>query len=467
MSTRRSRIATGAFAATSTMGTAAVAGDHVGIAGFTIVAGLRAIFKGIGMYSAGHPQVLEHCNRLVVNLEPLFLDLECSDLGFVSIGRHFYVNGKPVRLSEAAAKEMAWFGELADRVGLVELRIQRGVRAADVAGLVTHLRQVDRAGQQIAQQRFDHIELFCVREDNAFEQLLAHLQHLPRFPLLVFYAEALGLVGQWVDQLAFGAQPESLAARRIIARAVDAMNRDPSGLIGLVTLGPMAGSPVNRRLDSALVAIAVGKQLGLADQHLLEIGATTLIRPVGFPREPWWERPPLDGKSAAEVAYRAETALEIIAGFEGAAPPGRVVPADYYGAEVQPHVATLIIAAASAYVDLLQPGESSNAFSPELALQLMLAQAGEFWEPTVVCAMAYGLGLYPPGTLVRLNSGDLAVVVRKPDPGSPLNRPIIRTVSSTAPKTFDLANSSMSAYKIAGSAQRSESELNPLYLFLA
>lgn len=467
MSTRSNRIATGAFAATSTMGTAAVAGDHVGIAGFTIVAGLRAIFKGMGMYSSEHPQVLEHCKRLVANLEPLFHDLECSDLEFVAIGRHFYVNGRPVRLSEAAAREMAWLGELAARVGLVELRIQNGVRGPDLAALVTHLREADRMGQRVAQQRFDHIELFTVREDPATEQLLGQLRGLARFPLLVFYAEALGLVGQWVDQLAFGAQPESVAARRVIARAIDAMNSDPSGLIGLVNLRPMPGNPVNRRLDSALVTIAIGKQFGLADHHLLELGATALIRPVAFPREPWWERPPLDGKSSAEVAYRAETVLEIIAGFEGAAPPGRVVPKDYYGSEVQPHVATLMIAAASAYVDLLQPGESSNAFSAELALQLMISQAGEFWEPTIISAMAYWLGLYPPGTLVRLNSGDLAVVVQKPNPGTPLTRPVIRTVNPTQPKTFDLASPQMSAYSIVGSAQRSEAQLNPLYVFLA
>ena len=78
--TRRNRIITGAFAATATMGTAAISGDNVGIAGFTLVASLRAIFKSIGMYSAEHPQVLEHSRRMVNNLTPLFNDLDCSEL---------------------------------------------------------------------------------------------------------------------------------------------------------------------------------------------------------------------------------------------------------------------------------------------------------------------------------------------------------------------------------------------------
>jgi hypothetical protein len=237
-------------------------------------------------------------------------------------------------------------------------------------------------------------------------------------------------------------------------------------MVGLTSLRPLPGNPVNRRLDSAIICLVIGKQLGLGDEQLLELGTTALIRPVAFPKETWWERDSLGGKHAAEVAYRAEALLEIITGFEGSAPPGRVIPAEFYGREVQPHIATLIIAAASAYVDLLQPGESSNPFSPETALQLMLAQAGKFWEPTVVRSMADALGLYPPGTAVRLNSGDLAVVVRRPLPGSPLGRPSIRPIELNSTATHDLARAEMSAYKIVGSAQRSACKVNPLFVFL-
>jgi hypothetical protein len=466
MSTRGNRLATGAFATTSAMGAAAISGDNVGIAGFTLVASLRAIFKSIGMYSAAHPQVIEHSQRLVDNLQPLFNDLDCSEIQVATVGRHFYVNGDPVRPSPNAAQEMAWFAELTDRLGLVEIRLVEGVNSRNVAEFANHLRETDRANKRLVDTQFENIELFTTGQDAEMDELIGHLQYLPRFPLLAFYAEALGLVGQWVDQLRHGAQPDAVSARRIIARAIDALHSDPSGVLGLINLKPLPGSPVNRRLDSALVCLAIGKQLAVKDDQLLELGTTALIRPVAFPKEAWWERESLDGKSAAEVAYRAESPLEIITSFEGSAPPGRVVPAGFYGHEVQPHVATLIIAVASAFVDLLQPGESSNPFSPETALQLMLTQAGEFWEPTIVCSMAYALGLYPPGTIVRLNSGDVAVVVRRPLPGSPIGRPCIRPIELASNTVFDLARAEMATYKIVGSTQRTACEVNPLFVFL-
>ena len=467
MATRRnSRLITEAFAATSTMGAAAVAGDNVGIAGYTLVASLRAIFKSIGMYSADHPQVLDQSQRLIDNLTPLFNDLDCAEIQIVTVGRHYYVNGEPVRPSQNAAAEMAWFAELAHRIGLVEIRLVEGVGAHDIAEFANHLRETDRTNKRLNDKSFTNILLFTSGQDPEMDELLGHLRYLPRFPLLVFYAEALGLVGQWVDQLRHGAQPDAIASRRIIARAIDAMHSDASGLLGLINLKPLPGNPVNRRLDSAIVCLAIGKQLSLSDEQLLDLGTTALVRPVAFPKETWWERESLAGKQAAEIAYRAESLLEIITGFEGSAPPGRVVPADYYGHEVQPHVATLIIAAASAYVDLLQPGEMSNPFSPETALQLMLAQAGEFWEPTIVCAMAYALGLYPPGTIVRLNSGDVAVVGRKPLPGNPLARPSIRPIELAANTTYDLSKPEMASYNIVGTAQRSACDVNPLFVFL-
>ena len=466
MSTRRNRLASGAFAGSSSLGGSALAGDHVAVAGFTLVAGLRAIFKGIAMYSASHPQVAETSQRLVSNLKETFDALDTSDIQVVTIGSHFYVNGDAVRPSQNATQEMAWFSDLTQRTGVVEIRIGDSVTAADAAEFAGHLRTLDRNGGRVKDCQFGAIRIYTAGSDAEFDELLGHLRYLQRFPLLVFYAEALAQVGHWVDQLRHGAQPDSLTARRIIARSIDALHADASGLIGLTTLRPLGGSTVNRRIDAAIIALAIAKQLGMSDVGMLELGTTALVRPIAFANQTWWTREALTGKQAAELAYRADSLLEIVTGFEGACPPGRVVPDDYYGRPVQPHAATLILSAASAYIDLLQPGESSNPFSPETALQLMISQAGEFWDPTVIAAMAHALGLYPPGTVIRLNSGDLAVIARRPMPGNPIGRPFVRPIELSGASTYDLSRPELAAYSIAGSAQRTDCEVNPIFVFL-
>ncbi len=128
--------------------------------------------------------------------------------------------------------------------------------------------------------------------------------------------------------------------------------------------------------------------------------------------------------------------------------------------------ASAIVSAASAFVDLLQPGEGSSPFSPEVALQMMISQAGEFFEAVVVSALVQALGIYPPGSLVRLNSGDLTVVLAPPTRGGDLRRPYVRPIKFGATEIYDLSRPELDTYKIVSGGQRSDCEVNPIFVFL-
>src|ERR1700757_3450671 len=69
-----------------------------------------------------------------------------------------------------------------------------------------------------------------------------------------------------------------------------------------------------------------------------------------------------------------------------------------------------------------------NALMPDESLAPRGRRAGRRFDPALMKVFVNTLGLYPIGTLVRLDSGDLGVVIFGGGEGERLNRPIISLI---------------------------------------
>jgi HD-GYP domain-containing protein (c-di-GMP phosphodiesterase class II) len=79
-------------------------------------------------------------------------------------------------------------------------------------------------------------------------------------------------------------------------------------------------------------------------------------------------------------------------------------------------------------------------YTPHEALSYLISNAGTLFDPILVKLFVEIMGLYPPGTLVELNTGDLAVVCAAPALGTPLDRPTVRVVDGAqVGSTLDLS----------------------------
>jgi hypothetical protein len=68
-------------------------------------------------------------------------------------------------------------------------------------------------------------------------------------------------------------------------------------------------------------------------------------------------------------------------------------------------------------------------FTPHEAVAYLVANAGTFFDPVLTKLFVEMIGLYPPGTLVLLSTGDMGVVCEPPVVGRPLDRPTVRLVT--------------------------------------
>lgn len=424
---------------------------------------LYTLLLACSSLSPTDPQVRGLAGRFAAVVRPLLDGIEGDAMHLVLSGGAVHCNGRLVRPDSALADRVRWLDEFAAQRRLGVVSIARDVQDADVASVIVSLFQNPRLPGPLQTSTF---QVRPPAIDDEHDELLGHLAYASRFPLLSFYAEAIGVIAELEDV----ARPTPTQARersRVAARIIDACGRDPSGMLGLVTLRPLPATAANRRLDAAIILAGMAFALQFDRRHTLELVDAALSRRFPGGENTWWTRDPGDPGRAAVRAMEQTTTLERLVTFEAAAPVGLSIPQSYYGREVQPHVCTLLMHVAHGYVDLLQPGESSNPFSPETALQLMFSQTGGFFDPHAVSALASALGLWPPGTIVRLNSGDVAVVVHRPRPGASPHRPFLRPVElSGGSAIYDLSRPELAAYEIVSSAQRSDCAVNPTFVFL-
>ena len=107
------------------------------------------------------------------------------------------------------------------------------------------------------------------------------------------------------------------------------------------------------------------------------------------------------------------------------------------------------------------------AISPSVALRQLYDQSGSQFDPALVSAFIRTVGIYPVGTLVRLESGHLAVV-ESVHPDNLLN-PVVRVIfhagrmQYVAPVEVDLARKYGNHYgKIVGAESFERWGLSPI-----
>ena len=88
-----------------------------------------------------------------------------------------------------------------------------------------------------------------------------------------------------------------------------------------------------------------------------------------------------------------------------------------------------IIAIADCYDAITTPRPYRTVnLTPFDGIRFLIEHMGNKFDPTLVKMFVELLGVYPPGTMVRLSNGEEGVVFRSPAPGAPLDRPLVRIV---------------------------------------
>ncbi len=238
-------------------------------------------------------------------------------------------------------------------------------------------------------------------------------------------------------------------AAAAVRSLVDLCLDDPSAALLLSTMKSHHEYTFFHSVNTCILTLTIGRLAGLdpADQILLGMGAllhdigkvgvspAVLQHPGRLSPEQWAEikRHPHQGAEAILLASEpgqevvAAVALEHHARYDRSGYPNLLYfeePPDHTSAGPYPHPLHLysrLTAVADGYDALTSRRSYRRPETPARALRVLLNDAGRVYDPDVVHAFIDIMGEFPPGSLLRLQHGEVVLVNQPaPDPDGPI-----------------------------------------------
>lgn len=345
-----------------------------------------------------------------------------------------FFGGQPLRATRGTYEAAIELGEMLARCGGAELGVSGNLTPDELRAFVVAVVTVLRDPSA----RFSDFSLRNVRLRQVAEAALLRgidVEDLDEEARIVrTYAAAVVVLRRFYEALGKGQQALPRRIKRIAQSLVDLSVGDTPAFLG-VTHVQNAHDAAGRAVNSAILAVAMGRQLTGERAVLTRIALAAMMLDAGRPRAMRHQMGEGDdAPMAASLTEDAERSLPagtaaVLTTLSRASDAAMARTVVTYEALWLPRAARLgpvyaalrpaslearIVAMARAYTDLvtLVPGEPPMSPAAALIELDTRAQArGEGVERTMLRLVMSALGVLPPGTLVALTSGEVAVVV--------------------------------------------------------
>lgn len=213
------------------------------------------------------------------------------------------------------------------------------------------------------------------------------------------------------------------AVARIVQEAC-AIDRDAS--LGWIFIGPECRYVIGHPIRAAIVCELVGAQMGWSEeerQTLLCAALTMNIGQLVLQHKLLGQKEPLTPKQREDLNRHSRDSHDLLQKLDVTDPgwldtvlqhherlDGSGYPAALSGDAVSIHARLLAIA--DIYCALVTEHAHRRALLPNAALKELYLQRGKALDGTMVEQFIKVAGVYPPGTLVKLANGEIAVVTR-------------------------------------------------------
>lgn len=264
------------------------------------------------------------------------------------------------------------------------------------------------------------------------------------------FFHALGVARSVARQVAVHRVPELRKSREVVHEMVDSLTEERFSLLGLAAIQDFDPYTYQHSVHVSILALALGQELGLSRRDLADLGVAALFHDMGkiqipkdvlqkpgcFGPRDWavMRTHPLGGARALlHYGGRGDLAERIMLvsaehhmRFDGSGYPR-------LGADWQQGLFSRLVSLADCF-DAMTASRTymQRPFTPDAVVRYMLENSGRMFDPDLLRLFVAKVGLFPVGSLVRLESGELAVVVESPASTAELERPRVRILDQGA-----------------------------------
>ncbi len=339
---------------------------------------------------------------------------ESGTLVLQIVGDNFFLNGEIIKLDFSSYEAGQTLRALLTRIGAQELAyldLPNPVAVREFLGAYqTHARS--SLPTAMLQEKFELIRVRAISK--AEQEALAPTLDAPRTLLRAYAHLALVIEGQ-LTLMKQGKHPRMARVRRAIHGLADAAEGQLNLLTALTRFDAFSGAVHFHLAATTALTLMLAQKMNLSRAALSEACMAAALHDFALDEVP----PPRDEKDTREelealkrVPLRTlirltEASLGSDA-LERLAATYEVVAKPMPGATAFGH----LIAVPCVFDRLTRPRPPRKAMLPDQALRLLYNQVNTRFDERIVRLFAGVMGLYPVGSTVKLNSGELALVVQ-------------------------------------------------------
>lgn len=274
-------------------------------------------------------------------------------------------------------------------------------------------------------------------------------------------ARAVMFMGEIMRAVAQRRPVQMPKATRIAQQIADIIRTDETVLVGLASIKDYDEYTFSHSVNVSVLSMLIADRMGMHKSDTAQVGVAALFHDVGkthvpqtvlnkpesLTAEEWqlMERHPMLGfmelsrtRSLRAIADSLFVSLQHHLLYDGRGYPAKSSPW-----ELHPFVHIVTIA------DIFDAMTTPRVYrlhtlTPDGALRLIARKSGEMFDPLVVKAFIRAMGVYPVGTVVKLDSGEHAVVTRQNEQCRLLHRPFVALLrdDGASEEQIDLAEQS-------------------------
>jgi len=238
------------------------------------------------------------------------------------------------------------------------------------------------------------------------------------------YTQALGLTHQFLNDIRTGKKMDVHQVEENIENLIDSVFRNRDGLLAILKLKQYDEYTFTHSLNVAVLAVSAGRSVGLERSELLQLGVGGIFHDIGkteIPPEILNKPGRLTDEEFKIMKLHPVRGDEILDSYQEVTPLARQVvrhhheridgtgyPDGLAGADIAPYI--IISGMADVYDALSSDRVYHKGMLPHEALKVIFSLRDKHFPPVWVDRFIQCLGIYPIGTTVRLNTGEIGVV---------------------------------------------------------
>jgi len=213
--------------------------------------------------------------------------------------------------------------------------------------------------------------------------------------------------------------------RHAVSPMVDSVLRNPDACMWLARLKNKDSYTYKHSMGASIWAVSLGRQIGLPKIDLMLLATGTLLCDVGklsLPESLLMKKEKLTKEEFVEVRSHVEKGLIALSKAGNVNPKVKQIVANHHerhdgsgypnklkGTNIP--VLARIAAIADCYDAMTSERIYAKAISPSMAVRKLFEWRGKDFQGELVEEFIQSVGLYPAGTLVELNTGEVAIVI--------------------------------------------------------